>query len=974
MSTEIIFSIAFKDDTLLGIIPLPYLLKKNKQENYYKTFKQLTKTDLDHQIIPYQDWIDDIIQKNDQLKAEALNNRFNEKLKKYNFHQFFKKQDKKKQIFILNEVDKLRSEIFKHIKTNQPLVFYKESSPANIYPEEMITVNGETTQLKFFFESKVETLHYQLKLFFQQNEVNLTHSSTKIITNRPAFFINKHRLHWIENNDFNAQKIKPFLNKEEIVIPKKLQGDFFKIFIKPVVRKFDYEIKGFEMRRTETSIKTLLRIERSFNDLFLLIPIFVYNQQEVPFYNKQKLFVEVKEINNEYSLNYVQRKASYENLMLENLKKLGFQLIDNYFNLPHKVNNKYDFTEQLSLYISRLESFGFIIQNKLFSQEISFQTPIIKHHITEKQDWFDLNIIIQIGEFEIPFKKLKNHILKKNQEYLLPNNQLFLIPLAWFSELHAAALRTQENNRSIFHKTHIELLKGNTLIAPDNKVFSKILNTETLEKIDIPKDITAQLRSYQKTGFRWLYHLTKNNFGACLADDMGLGKTLQVITLLQQYFQNKRPEKEKNIKSQTQLSLFNGIKEKNNRDIPIFQSALLVVPRSLIYNWVEELNKFAASLSFFIYYGNKRQEEIKNELHKKHIIITTYGVIRKDVKELRKTTFSYLILDESQSIKNPHSMNYQAIVQLQAENKISITGTPFENKLQDLWAQMNFLNPGMLGNLHYFEKTYVKPIGQNTEAMEAIELQKIINPLLLRRLKQDVAKELPEKTEQIIYCDMSEEQKDLYEQEKSSVRNQLLFEKNKKNYVQKLAILNRLRQLALHPAMLDPETNISSGKFETIIQNMENLLEQKSKFLIFSSFVKHLNLIKEHFEQQGIKYAMLTGKDSKRQEIVENFQNDASILPFLISIKAGGVGLNITSATYVLLIDPWWNPFVEQQAIDRTHRIGQTQKVNIYKFITKDTLEEKILQLQQSKMEMSESLIGGQMDGQIKAEDLEKLL
>ena len=974
MRTEIIFSIAFKDDTLFGIIPLPYLLKKNKQENYYQTFKQLTKTDLDHQIIPYQDWIDDIIQKNEQLKAESLNDRFNKKLKKYNFHQFYNKQDKKSQKHILQEIDKIRLEIFKHIKKNQPLIFFKESGPANIYPEEMLKVNNEATSLKFFFEAKTETFHYQLKLFYQKKEIHLTHSSTKIIINQPAFFIYKQRLHWLDNNDFNALKIKPFLNKEEIIIPKKLQGDFFKLFIKPVVRKFNYEIKGFEMKQIETSIKAILRIERSFNDLFLLVPIFVYNQLEVPFYSEQQIFVDVKEINNEYSLSYIQRNTSYESLMLENLKNMSFQLMGKYFILPHKVNNKFDFTEQISLYISRLESFGFIIQNRLFSQEISFETPIIKYNITEKQDWFDLNIIIQIGEFEIPFKKLKNHILQKKQEYLLPNDTLFLIPLSWFSELHAAALRTQNNNKSLFHKTHAALLKENKLIAPAKNIHSRFFQAETLKKIDIPKGITAQLRSYQKTGFRWLYHLTENDFGVCLADDMGLGKTLQVITLLQHYFQNKKAVIEENLKPESQLSIIDNLHVEDHKNAAPFQSVLLVVPRSLIYNWVEELKKFAASLSFFIYYGNKRQEEIKNEINKKQIIITTYGVVRKDVNELKKTTFSYLILDESQSIKNPHSMNYQAMVQLNANHRVSITGTPFENKLQDLWAQMNFLNPGMLGNLNYFEKTYVKPIGHNVEALEAIELQKIIKPLLLRRLKQDVAKELPEKTEQIIYCDMSDEQKDLYEQEKSSVRNQLLFEKNKKNYVQKLAVLNRLRQLALHPAMLDPETNISSGKFESIIQNMENLLEQKSKFLVFSSFVKHLNLIKEHFEEQGIKYAMLTGKDSKRQQIVENYQNDVSLLPFLISIKAGGVGLNITKATYVLLIDPWWNPFVEQQAIDRTHRIGQTQKVNIYKFISKDTLEEKILQLQQNKMQMSESLIGGSLDEKIKIEDFEKLL
>jgi len=244
------------------------------------------------------------------------------------------------------------------------------------------------------------------------------------------------------------------------------------------------------------------------------------------------------------------------------------------------------------------------------------------------------------------------------------------------------------------------------------------------------------------------------------------------------------------------------------------------------------------------------------------------------------------------------------------------------------------------------------------EEHKIAELTKITAPFILRRLKSEVAKEFPERSEQIIYCDMAEVQKEIYDKEKSAIRNELLFSDNEKtNLIGALAILNRLRQLAIHPALTDSNYDDTSGKFKAIIQTIENLIAQEHKFLIFSSFVKHLNLIKDYFEENHISYSMLTGKDNKRQKIVEEFQTNPTIKPFLISIKAGGVGLNLTAANYVLIIDPWWNPYVEQQAIDRTHRIGQTKNVMVYKFITKDSIEEKMLILQNQKLKLTDNLI-----------------
>ncbi|MCD6542965.1 MAG: DEAD/DEAH box helicase, partial [Flavobacteriaceae bacterium] len=601
----------------------------------------------------------------------------------------------------------------------------------------------------------------------------------------------------------------------------------------------------------------------------------------------------------------------------------------------------------------------------------------------QKQDWFDLYIRVQFGEFEIDFIQLKNHILNHINEYELPDGTIAIIPSNWFSELYIFAKRTNQNKQTSILKTHLKILEKNKIIEPDKELEKSIKAFKVKKEVDLPNNSIAKLRDYQKIGYQWLYHLTQHQFGVCLADDMGLGKTLQVITLLQQYFEthskpsNTDHSKKKNgDTSNFQLSLFDEVlsvnqNDKNNLEKssePLFKSVLLVVPKSLIFNWIIELQKFAPELTYSIYHTLDREQNLKYVLHKKNIIITTYGVIRRDIDLLRNQQFSYLILDESQAIKNPNSKTYQAVINLDSQYKISMTGTPIENNLNDLWAQMNFLNHNMLGDLNFFEKNYRIPIQNDAEASELNELSTIIDPFILRRLKKDVAKELPEKIEQTIYCEMHHEQLELYEKEKSKIRNELMS--GKKSYMDVLAVLNRLRQIAIHPNLIDINNKMTSGKFEIIVQYIESIIEQGDKFLIFSSFVKHLELFKQYFENKDIAYSMLTGKDNNRQEIVDRFEKTDSIKPFLISIKAGGVGLNLTSANYVFIIDPWWNPFVERQAIDRTHRIGQDKNVMVYRFISKDSIEEKILLLQQSKIKMSDTLIEKDFAEKMKLNDL----
>jgi len=343
------------------------------------------------------------------------------------------------------------------------------------------------------------------------------------------------------------------------------------------------------------------------------------------------------------------------------------------------------------------------------------------------------------------------------------------------------------------------------------------------------------------------------------------------------------------------------------------------------------------------------------------VILTTYGTVRNDVEQLSKLDFFYLILDESQYVKNPTSKTYKAVMKLQSEHRLALTGTPIENSLSDLWAQMNFLNKGILGNLAFFRRYFITPIEKHNSNDQQEKLQILIHPFVLRRKKEEVAKDLPPLMEQTVICEMDENQHRTYETEKSIIRNSILAgieqEGVKNSAMIILQGLTRLRQLANHPRLLKDFTEGESGKFEEIFRMLENLLAEKHKVLVFSSFVKHLELIKSRIKKENWKYSLLTGKTTNRKEVIQQFQEDTENRIFLISLKAGGVGLNLTSADYVFIIDPWWNPAAENQAISRAHRIGQNKHVFVYRFITQGSIEEKIQQLQNRKSSLADKFI-----------------
>jgi len=473
-----------------------------------------------------------------------------------------------------------------------------------------------------------------------------------------------------------------------------------------------------------------------------------------------------------------------------------------------------------------------------------------------------------------------------------------------------------------------------------------------------------------------MHSLKQNGLGGILADDMGLGKTLQNIAFLASCYPKKEWDSNSGDVSKTgqasipvlQLDLFaqpevNPVtKNFSPNPASVIQPpcSLIILPASLIHNWLNEFTRFAPWLRIYIHSGANRVAS--TAIFKRFdIILTTYGTMRNDIVMLSAFRFGYIILDESQTIKTPTAKATQAVFNLKSEHRMVLTGTPIQNSLSDIWSQFNFLNPGMLGTHPHFMKYYAIPLSKNQDDTVAAKLKNLINPFILRRTKEEVAPELPPVTETAVFCEMTEEQQSLYETEKSKVRNLIIenFESGgiKNSSVLVLRALTMLRQLANHPRMTDSGSDAGSGKFKEVTDSLDIILAENHKVLIFSSFVKHLNLLEEYCNEKGFKYALLTGSTTNREKVINSFKSKSEIQLFLISLKAGGVGLNLTEADYVFILDPWWNPAAEMQALNRAHRIGQDKNVFVYRFISKETVEEKIVQLQQKKKALADLFV-----------------
>jgi SNF2 family DNA or RNA helicase len=576
----------------------------------------------------------------------------------------------------------------------------------------------------------------------------------------------------------------------------------------------------------------------------------------------------------------------------------------------------------------------------LFGKERRIKTySKVQLELSSKVDWFEVKGSVEFGGEKVAIGEMLEAIRSNSRYVLLSNGEYGLLPEQWIAKnKHLFEMAEGKDGNLEVQKNQFLLLKqlteGNdqSVAVKANKGL-KDLNAltkmtedfEGLEEATPPKELNADLRNYQSSGLSWLRFLKKFHFGGILADDMGLGKTVQAIaSLLEEVHYNKKN------------------KLKN----------LVVMPTSLIFNWTEELRRFAPSIKIYPFTGTDRGDLSKI---KEDVILTTYGILRRQAEDFAALQWNYVILDEAQAIKNYKSQTASAVCSLQGEYRLSLTGTPIENNLMEMWSHMQFLNPNLLGSREQFNQHVLK--SEEGKADKGLQrLQKMVFPFILRRTKEDVLSDLPPKVEQVIQCSMGSRQQEYYNSIRDEYRKALLDNVTTKGVGgSKLKVIEgllRLRQVACHPNLIDRNLSIPSTKLNHLINSLLEAISEKHKILVFSQFTSMLELIVRELTREQIRFTYLDGQTKDRQERVHLFQNDPDISVFLISLKAGGTGLNLTAADYVFLFDPWWNPAAEQQAIDRAHRIGQTKKVFTYRLITKDTVEEKVVELQNKKRDM----------------------
>jgi SNF2 family DNA or RNA helicase len=744
-----------------------------------------------------------------------------------------------------------------------------------------------------------------------------------------------------------------YINFAEINYLKKDTPDFFEKIVKPLSEKFEIQTTIFKKEKNainEDGLEKQVYLT-DFEGEYITFKLAVkYPNQLVSVRSSEILF-------NKETNSYQERNQAIEDNFIEEFRLLhpAFQTQDELFYLtPDEL-----FKNHWLLHaIERMKQLGITVfgANDLKSFKFNLNKAVIRVNLKSDIDWFDIEIDISFGNQKVSIKELQKAFLKKSNYVTLGDGTLGILPEEWMKKF-ANYFRTGEIKKNsvqisnyqfgIIDELYDELETKPAFLEELYNKKMRLQNISEIEPIAIPKGIKAKLRDYQHHGLNWLAFLDKNQLGGCLADDMGLGKTLQTITFLQH------------------------LKVSNPKCLP----SLIIAPTSLIFNWKNEIEKFCPTLKLLVFTGVNRIEN-KNNFNKFDLIISTYGSLLNDVEFLKDFKFNYVILDESQAIKNPNSKRYKAVRLLHSYNKITLTGTPVENNTFDLYAQLNFLNPGLLGNMAHFKNNFSDAIDKEKDVDASQLLGKIIAPFVLRRTKEQVATELPEKTESIIFCEMGNEQRKVYDTFKNQYREYLL-NKIDENGVEKSQMyildgLTKLRQICNSTALIPSEEDFGnySVKLEALIENIKEKTGNH-KILVFSQFVKMLQIVKTRLEEEHIEYEYLDGQTTNRQDRVENFKNNSTVRVFLISLKAGGTGLNLTEADYVFIIDPWWNPAVENQAIDRCYRIGQTKKVMAYRMICKDTIEEKIVSLQQKKKNVALSIIS--IDDERKSFDINEV-
>lgn len=780
---------------------------------------------------------------------------------------------------------------------------------------------------------------YHILLEWNIDHKAVPHKEVSIVN--PAMLIHEHSVY----SNASLQEValcEQFLPDGKLIIEKKQWNTFLRDKLMPWSETTHVHFSE-ELIEHVAQPKPTYRLYLHERDQTLVLqPIFLYGDKEI----KPGYFGDVIQPKDGI-VSIMKRNESAEREFLDLLQSLHSDIVFNkkeaYFHLPGTavLTNNWFFRFTELMQEKEVETMGF---EGLKNLRVNIHKPQTQIQVSSGIDWFDASVELKFGDQSVSIIEVKKALAQRQKFVKLGDGSIGLLPEDWLKK-YTLLLKMGETkgNKVRLKKYHFSVL-DELLTEIDEEDLQQELEgkKEKLENIlsndysliSPPSHLTATLRPYQVAGFQWLIFLNEAGWGGILADDMGLGKTVQTLAFFQHY-KNLHP----------------GAK------------FMVVCPTTLMYNWENEIKKFTPELTHIIHHGPKRNP-VASTYNGFDIIITTYGTMRSDVKSLREIEFDYVVLDESQSIKNPQSQVAKASLLLNCKNRLALSGTPVQNNTFDLYAQMNFLNPGMLGSREFFMSEFATPIDKFMEDEVKLQLKKLTYPFLLRRTKEQVAKDLPEKTETILYCEMGTEQRKIYDSYRNTYRSQILgmieeqgMERSQMHILQGLT---KLRQICDSPAILNEEERFHnySVKLEELSREItENVGDHK--VLIFSQFLGMLGLIRTKLKQDKISHVYFDGSSTsrERENAIQEFQNNHDCRVFLISLKAGGIGLNLTAADYVYIVDPWWNPAVEQQAIDRTHRIGQTKNIFAYRLICKDTLEEKMLQLQERKRNLANDLV-----------------
>ena len=964
------------DHPVLGYLIESFAVSQSKKGQFGYDFKKVSKNTIrDHfsETDPDELELIDILER---YSDQQLQKRFNQSRKKS--LSFYKNLNLEYVIkFIRPFIDKIIFEAISFMAEKNIPLFFKGSQNERIR-EIPLKLHSQTAETCFYFEKLENKTHYKLQITHKGRLLHLHDKQAQLLTTKPCALLLDNEIYRFQPG-WEGKKLEPFFRKEYIEVPPASEKQFYQKFVQKSILHHSFINKGFDVDLISEKPLSVLKIEEHWQGDIMFSLGFSYGKN-MNFYFGDGIKSDVKFNENRSGFHFVKliRDIDYEKEITQLLVKLGLSLKEGPFldiKSEDKVSDETPQNKQKKIHFlidwlnenhTTLTNLDFRLEKEIFEKKYFSGVSHLNLEPEENNDWFDLGGKVRFGGVEVPFISLRENILAGDREYILPDGTIALIPEEWMSTFQDVMRFSQKKGNHLqIKKHHYSLLAGLKESGIKLPAFSDFSTTEDLP---LPALKNVEMRPYQIHGFKWMVFLRKNKLGGCLADDMGLGKTLQALAVLSDtYFHEKQSgnqfyEVQQNVSSAgMQLDLFDDTGVGNNQLSPK-SCSLIIMPLSLVHNWMEEIKKFAPGLKVFQHIGTSRPANTA-AFTGYHIVLTTYGTVRNDIDMLQSYHFHYVILDESQIIKNASSKIFSAIKKLRSEQRLVLSGTPVENSLTDLWSQFFFLNPGMLGSLSFFKNEFVVPIEKKQDNRISEKLQKLIQPFVLRRTKQQVAKELPELIEKVHYCEMTPEQEKYYETRKSEIRNSILKGledkgPDKSRFVI-LSGLTKLRLIANHPAIVDQDYDDLSGKYTEIIRSIENLMAEDHKVLIFSQFVKHLNLFRDYFQESGYKFSMLTGKVSEndRKQVIDNFQQEKDNRLFLISLKAGGVGLNLTSAGYVFMLDPWWNPAVEKQAINRAHRIGQEKNVIVYKFITRNTVEEKILKLQHKKSRIANLLI-----------------